>query len=235
MITTNVISRTFHIKWRNSIGTAFTIDRLGKQYLITARHVVEGMSNNDVIAVNHGQEWKNLDVRLVGTGVGRIDAAVLSCPQFLSPPHPLEASTDNMLLFQQVYFLGYPFGWTWTAGHKINNNYPMPFAKTGILSASNEDLSLFYIDGHNNAGFSGGPVVFRPNNNPSNDFKVAGIVSHYPASRNPIVDEEDCPILNEDKKPFGYTKENTGFVVAIGIKHAVQMIDENPIGFELPD
>lgn len=78
-------------------------------------------------------------------------------------------------------------------------------------------------------------MVFRPNNNPSNDFKVAGIVSHYPASCNPIADEGDCPILNEDKKPFGHTKENTSFVVAIGIKHAVQMIEENPIGCELPD
>ena len=235
MITANVISRTFHIKWRNSIGTAFTIDHLGKQYLITARHVVEGVSNNDAIAINHGQEWKNLEVRLVGAGTGRIDAAVLSCAHQLSPPYPLEASTDNMLLFQQVYFLGFPFGWTWTAGHKINNNYPMPFAKTGILSAADESLSLFYVDGHNNVGFSGGPVVFRPNNNPSSDFKVAGIVSNYPALRNPIVDKNNCPILNKDNKPFGYTQENTGFVVAVGIKHAVQMIDKNPIGFELPD
>ena len=43
MITRNVIQRIFHIKRDNSTGTAFTIDRGSKQYLATARHVVEGI------------------------------------------------------------------------------------------------------------------------------------------------------------------------------------------------
>ena len=235
MITTNVTSRTFHIKWRNSLGTAFAIDHLGKQYLITARHVVEGIPVYDVIAINHEQKWKNINVKLVGTGADQIDVTVLSCSQQLSPPLLLEASAANIIFFQPVYFLGFPFGWTWDAGPITKPYFPMPFAKTGILSAASEGSSLFFIDGYNNKGFSGGPVVFQPHNNPSHDFQAAGIVVNYPASLNPIVDENSCPILNQNKKPSGYIQENTGFVVAVNIKHAIELIDANPIGFELPN
>ncbi|MCY3991322.1 MAG: hypothetical protein OXF50_08880 [Caldilineaceae bacterium] len=35
--------------------------------------------------------------------------------------------------------------------------------------------------------------------------------------------------------PVGYYGENTGFVVAVNIKHAIEIIDANPIGFELPN
>ena len=47
MITSNVIHRTFHIRYRNGTGTAFAIDRDGRQYLITARHLVEGVAAGD--------------------------------------------------------------------------------------------------------------------------------------------------------------------------------------------
>ena len=38
MITVNVLHRVFFIK-AQSYGTAFTLDKEGKQYLVTARHV----------------------------------------------------------------------------------------------------------------------------------------------------------------------------------------------------
>ena len=42
MITTNVIQRTFFVKIGNMTGAAFTIDRNGRQYLVTARHIAGG-------------------------------------------------------------------------------------------------------------------------------------------------------------------------------------------------
>ena len=53
MITSNVIQRTFHIRRDNSTGTAFTIDRGSKQYLVTARHVVEGIESGNAIEIFH--------------------------------------------------------------------------------------------------------------------------------------------------------------------------------------
>lgn len=39
----------------------------------------------------------------------------------------------------------------------------IPFLKSGIVSAMDDrdpEANLLYLDGHNNSGFSGGPIVF---------------------------------------------------------------------------
>ena len=68
MITTNAIQRTFHIKRGDASGTAFAIDRASRQYLVTARHVVDGITSGDTIAVFHENQWKNVTVDVVGIG-----------------------------------------------------------------------------------------------------------------------------------------------------------------------
>lgn len=237
MITSNVVHRTFQIKWGGGKGTVFAIERNSKQYLVTARHVVEGISANDEIEIYHEQQWKSLAIRVVGVGEDETDVAVLACSvPFVFPfPLPLDASIDGLAHGQLVYFLGFPFGWR-GGFERLNMNFPMPFVKAGILSATDEANSLIYIDGYGNAGFSGGPVVFRPSERPSSDFQVAGIVSHYPLpSLEPLVDEQSCPIVDEDNRPIAYFLENPGFVVASEIKLATNLIDANPIGLELPN
>lgn len=235
MITANVIHRTFHIRSGNSSGTAFAIDRNGKQYLVTAHHVVEGIASSDNIEIYHEKRWKSVTVNVVGIGTDEIDVAVLSCSIQLVLPLPLTASTDGLSYGQLVYFLGFPFGWVGGL-ERINLNFPMPFVKAGIFSGADEANSLIYIDGYGNPGFSGGPVVFRPEGRSSDDFQVAGIVSHYPRpSLEPIVNEKGCTIVDQHNKPIAYFQENPGFVVASEIKHATSLIDANPIGFELPN
>ncbi len=111
----------------------------------------------------------------------------------------------------------------------------MPFVKAGIISAMvSRDSKLIYIDGHVNEGFSGGPVVFMPNDRSPNKFIVAGVVANYPATLRPVVDSAGKPILNADNNSIAYFPENSGFVVAFQIEHATDLIDANPIGFELP-
>ena len=44
MITSNFIHRIFRIKCGEFMGTGFTIDVDGKQYVVTAKHVVNGFS-----------------------------------------------------------------------------------------------------------------------------------------------------------------------------------------------
>ena len=96
------------------------------------------------------------------------------------------------------------------------------------------DASRIYIDGHNNRGFSGGPVVFVPNGQPQSNLQIAGVVASYPASREPVVNKRGEPITGDDNEPFAYVLENPGFVVAFDIRHATNLIDLNPVGFELP-
>ena len=235
MINLNVIARVFQIKWRDSLGTAFAIDRHNRQYLITARHVVEGVAQTDDIKIFHEDQWKQINVRLVGSGEGSIDVAIFSCPVRLAPPLTLVASAKGISHGQPLYFLGFPFGWRWDTKVITDHEFPTPFVKAGILSGAFDDFSLLVIDGHGNQGFSGGPVVFQPDGPWSNELRVAGVVSSHPALLSPVVNDEGCIIDNEKNVPFGYVQENPGFIVAVTVDHAIKLIDANPIGLPLAD
>jgi hypothetical protein len=51
--------RTVFIKVETEAGTAFTVDYQGKMYLVTARHVVEGVSaTRTAIQVWKEEQWK---------------------------------------------------------------------------------------------------------------------------------------------------------------------------------
>ena len=233
MITTNVIQRTFHIRYEGFTGSAFAIDRDGKQYLVTARHVVPDIATGDVIDIFHETQWKTISVTLVGFAADETDIAVLACPVRLAPPHPLETSTAGLAYGQEIYFLGFPFGWD-SGAADINNDFPIPFVKAGIVSAIRfGEPSLIYIDAHGNKGFSGGPVVFKEPGQRTNEFRVAGVVANAPTRLTPVVDHRGEPIEAEGK-PVAFFAENQGFVVAMGIRHATEIIDASPIGFDLP-
>ena len=234
MITSNVIQRIFHIRYASGTGTAFAIDRNGKQYLITANHVVKGITSGDNVGLFHKRRWKNVVIDVVGVGSNDIDVAVLACQIQLAPNHPLEASMADLQYGQTVYFLGFPFGWD-SGMENINRDLPMPFVKAGVLSAMVAgDDSRIYIDAHGNKGFSGGPVVFIPNGRSTSEFRVAGVVAKAPRPRlEAVVDRFGQPILGEDAQPLSYFPENQGFVVAFGIRHATDLIEANPIGFPL--
>jgi len=235
MITTNVLQRTFRIKTRLYTGTAFAIDLDGRQYLVTARHLVEGYTSGDLLQIFHGKRWKHVPIDLVGLGEGEIDVAVFACGLQLAPTYELEPTARGLVIGQVVYFLGFPFGWDGGA-EEINRDFPLPFAKSGVLSALTfQDPRRIFVDGHNNSGFSGGPLVFKENEDRNSDLRVAGVVSNYPTPLEPIVNIDGDPILNDEEKPIAYVRENPGITVAVNIRHATDLIKGNPIGFLLPE
>ena len=227
----------------NMTGTAFTIDVNSKQYLVTARHVVEGIRSTDNIKILHERQWKSVSVDVVGLGEDEADVAVLKASLQLSPTYPLAATQEGLIYGQQVYFVGFPFGWDGGAEY-INRGFSMPFVRTGIVSAilpgtGSKNTGSIYIDAFGNKGFSGGPVVFRPAANgrgETGDFCVAGIIVRYPSPPShllrPIIDRERNPIVGSDGMPIGYFEENPSFVVAVGIGHALGLIDVHPDGLK---
>jgi hypothetical protein len=84
-----------------------------------------------------------------------------------------------MYLSQDAYFLGYPYG-LHAEGGSLNAHFPLAIVKKACLSmfALGGPDAYILLDGHNNPGFSGGPVVFAPNGQgaPTN---VAAVVSGY--------------------------------------------------------
>ena len=235
MITSNVIHRTFNIRCGKATGTAFAIDQDNRQYLITARHVVQDFTPGSTIAILHERQWKTLSVEVVGIGADSIDVEVLACPFRLAPAHSLVASNAGLTYGQPVYFLGFPFGWN-SGMENLNRELPVPFVKAGVVSAMiTGDASHIYIDAHGNGGFSGGPVVFVPSGRPSNEFRVAGVVANAPLPLiEPVVDKSGRPLVDADGNPIAYFPQNQGLVVAYDIRHATDLIDANPVGLQLP-
>ena len=76
--------------------------------------------------------------------------------------------------------------------------------------------SLLFLDGHNNPGFSGGPVCYRKADNEL--FPIAGVVSGYYSEKNFVFDEQ-----TDTQLPL-YVIENTGTVYAADISFALELI-----------
>ena len=129
LMTTNILQRTFRIQYGGFTGTCFTVDVGGRQYLITARHVVSSIAGPNMVQIQHENTWKSLAVELVGHGQGDIDRmTVLAPPVQISPTHPLPTGTAGMMLSQDIYFLGFPYNLT-NDGGNINRNFPVPLVK----------------------------------------------------------------------------------------------------------
>ena len=210
MVSANALQRTLCIRRGDRIGTAFTVDRGGRQYIVTAHHVVRDITSGDVLAVRRNRVWGEVHIRVVGMDA-EADIAVLAHEDPLTPNHQLEmAGPGSWFHSQSVAFLGFPFGWD-SGTESINNGYPVPFIKAGIISANVEGPPRrIYVDAHGNPGFSGGPLVLRLLGQPLTvPVVVAGVIIDLPLD----------PI----------TAEQTGLVCATSIEHVVSLIDASPL------
>lgn len=223
-VTTNILQRTFHLRCGSTSGTCFTLDFAGRRYLVTAKHIAHSIGGQGEVAIFHDARWKSVPVHLVGHGNGKVDVSVVAPQVLFGATHPLSTTTLGLQLAEDVYFLGYPFGMGFDMG-KQNARFPLPLVKKGVVSALDMGNGLILLDGHNNPGFSGGPVV-RGGVREGNKQVVIGVVSGYRSSRQTVLD-------NVGKKgPYTYDM-NTGIVSVYDIRHVESLIDGNPIGIKV--
>lgn len=219
-VTTNILQRTFHIRYEGKTGTCFTIDVQRKRYLITAKHVVESIYGDAVVEISHNRKWLPLDVLLVGHGPQAIDITALAPQQLFGAAHPLILTTAGLQLAEDVYFLGFPYGLSMDVKTSLNAGFPLPLVKKAVVSALGLGNEPMLLDGHNNVGFSGGPVARRGN---KEEQTIVGVVSAYHSERHKVKDEKG------DETSFTY-ETNTGIVVVHDIRHSISIIEDNPIG-----
>ncbi|EIQ1514524.1 trypsin-like peptidase domain-containing protein [Vibrio parahaemolyticus] len=226
MVTVEVINRVFFIKVEQ-YGTGTVVDHNGKQYLVTAKHLLEGKEEVSSIKFYHDEQWKDLNVQLVGIGRGELDIAVFSSDLLLCRKDlPLPNGTKGIGLSQDVYMLGFPYKMHTKAGETLGGR-PCPFVKKGILASLFDDgfgVPKLYIDAMNNEGFSGGPIVFRDTT--SRKMQLAGIVSKYRT-------ESESVMCDEGEDTGWSITYNTGITIGYDISEAIKIIEANPIGFEL--
>ena len=222
-VTRKILQRTFRIHYEGKTGTCFTIDAWGKHYLITAKHVVNSIQDDAEVHISRNGDLLPLRVQLVGHGAGNIDVTALAPQELLGASYPLKLTTAGLMLAEDVYFLGFPYGLGMKVEENLNAGFPLPLVKKAIVSALGMGDSPMLLDGHNNPGFSGGPVVRRGT---GEEQTVIGVVSGYQNDRRKVRDEND-------KETLHTYDTNTGIVVAHDIRHALEIIKTNPIGISV--
>lgn len=212
------LAQTFYLKNGNSTGSCFAVDYRGKKYLITARHVVEGLpAKNAKLQVYRSAEWKEFSANIILPANKDIDIAVLTSEQLgIASAWNPDLTINSPALGGQVYFVGYPFGL-----HSLfNNGEYLPLVKVGVLSGldnAQSDDAVYYIDGFNNPGFSGGPVIY--NDNVKHEWHIFAVVKGY------VNDVIKAKVKGKDIDTALLV--NSGILLAYPIDYALKAIDAN--------
>ena len=245
-VTSNVFQRVLRVRVNAGTdhaetATAFTIDVDGREYLITAKHVVQKLRDEDRIDISTNDGWSSLIV---------------------IPPHQLTVNFDlpteqgQFFYGQDAYFLGFPYG-IQTSAPGANGSYPLAIIKKGIISGTiteNADKKavVVLLDGYNNPGFSGGPIVYRDLNQSGVVMNLVGVVSGFLPEVVPVMTKHEIAsrdaageaakaqpwkIVKRDNGTFfeyvdtrRYVALNTGIVTGYKIAPALDLIRQHPIG-----
>jgi hypothetical protein len=216
-----ILSRTFYIKNGNESGTAFAVDYEGDMFLITARHLAAGLpTENATIQIWQQGQWKDYHtLKTLYPSSNDADIAVLETSEKVKTPYGITpvAPDDGATFGQPVWFLGYPFG---IYSHVTNQETVFPFIKRGTMSAidaSNPDAVIVYIDGFNDPGFSGGPIVYWDFK--KHAYRIVAVVSGYRTDTAKTVvngRQIDTPLL-----------VNSGILISYHIDHAMKAIKDS--------
>lgn len=222
MVPNTILQKVFYLKYGNETGTSFLVSIENKDFLITARHLFPDSLENNIpleIEILKSNNWIKLNCHLLLHENKSIDIAVLDIHKTDIKNLNFDIGSKSYYLSQDCFFLGFPFGLKMDDDSgDINQGYPIPFVKKGVISAfitDNLGVTQIFLDGHNNPGFSGGPVVITDFANvTSQKMRIIAVVSAY-LSEEKII---KTPIGNFENK------ENTGIVLAYAFDHVFEII-----------
>jgi hypothetical protein len=258
-VTSNVFERVLNVRVNagtdlEGTATAFTLDVDGREYLITAKHVVQGLKDDDKIDVFMSGHWTSLAIKVFRCE-DPIDIAVLIPPYQLTVNFDLPFDNRDIEWGQEVYFLGFPYGIQSAGG--TSGPYPSALIKRATFSGDRSlDVAkkavMIFLDGYNNPGFSGGPIVYRDIRQGGYIMKVVGVVSGFvpevvpamqrhdinsPADAGPAAKLQPWRIQRRnDGTYFEYDNSgtfvalNTGIVQGFLLEPAIDLIHRHSIG-----
>jgi len=234
--TMNMLQRVMMIEYKKERGTTFSIDVDGREYWITARHILTGAKGKpygtfpdkavDVKLLNpggDGEQWLSMKFTVLQP-TADVDVVVLiGYGAILKDVHSSPLATSDGLTFGgSCEFLGFAYGGGWRAKF-AEGSFWLPYIKRCGISGMDTEAHMWILDGINNPGFSGGPVIM----NTGNDLKIVAVISGYTL--------EPTEVIRGDRKaaadaPKDILQVNSGFILAYDISHAVELIKRNPTG-----
>lgn len=221
---TGFFQSVFKIKCGKSIGTAFFLDHKKKSYLISAKHIFPDKKSGDSISLQILKDGKWIVYRGVVFfhSIPEIDISVI-LPQdqdlMNSPYNLLELETP---LGSEGFFLGFPYNYLSHDKGNINDGFPFPLIKKAVSSGvyHEENYHIVILDGHNNPGFSGGPVIFknRIKEHGEVEWRLDSVISAYVSQNNKII------------TPSGDLEyhENSGLIIAYPKIYLKEIIENIP-------
>lgn len=213
-LTQNFLIRTFNIKYGNQTASCFMIRHKDEDFIVTAKHVFANHSTKGLF-VNTGKSWFKLEGQIYFHSNNLIDIAVFKPTNLTRDTEGISLEDHDIALGDTGYFLGFPYGMVTEDNGQINSGFPMPFIKKATLSSMGNTggVITLALDGLNNPGFSGGPVILK--NLKKNALTIAGVISGYRPQQNKLV----TPLGTWDYH------ENSGIIVAYGTKHVIEIIE----------
>ena len=213
------IHRVFQVRSGSSQGTAFALDVDGRQYLVSALHVVEYSTNTASIDIFYNDKWVTFTITVVGIDFDN-DIAVLALNvNIVTSPAHIHVAFDGFGLGQQVFILGYPLG---VRGQTFSSGFPLPIVTKGIIAASASERGV-YISVSAPPGFSGGPVYFA-------QLKTGAITLMA------VVIAElsyDVSVKNAEGTEIGKVAMASNITERVSIYRVISIIHGKPIGFLL--
>jgi hypothetical protein len=196
-------------------GTAFTLDVDGKQYLVTAKHMVKGLKPEDTIQLrkyNAAGNLKWVDFRMkIYMCDDPVDIAVLVPHEQLTISGSMEPHSGDLAFGADLYFVGFPFGMAMEfteASAGVSVTSPFGYVRKATLSAIRSGKTghvvstQIILDGYNLGGFSGSPVINTPDAN--GDPGVIAVISGFKPDYGPALTPKE--IRPEETTPEDYGK-----------------------------
>jgi hypothetical protein len=263
MPTLNALQRTFMIQTTHGRGTVFSVDIDNREYWITAKHLFTGIKSGPqgefstkTVQVNilapvgtgdtgEGQNWQTFTFTTIDPGMD-IDILVLVPDHLLLNYHRdfnLNVGIEGMILGGDCTFLGFPYGGGWRSKWSVTGQWLWwPYIKHCTVSGKlgNPNITVHVLDGINNPGFSGGPVLF----NTGAAQRVFAVISGYtteplkvlPASildgahASAVPTPPQLPGQDSTASSDEIVEANAGFILAYDIDPAIKAIRATPIG-----
>lgn len=217
----NTLRTTYNIFTDTLSGTCFAITYNNKEYITTAKHLFKKNTKSGdsvFIKININNIETKYKAQVFFHTNTLIDVAILKLPKTISqtPTLPMKGG-ESYFMGQECIFLGYPL---FNIG-SIADVGKIAFIKRAIISAFYEENGVDFIllDGHNNPGFSGGPIITY-SDKMDNQF-IVGIIGGY------INQTQEIPLKSNNTDSLQQSikiNENSGIIIAYPAKYILETL-----------